>query len=129
MMHILTSRSNRDNDDIEGFGERWDDDSYTSWDTTNFGGLPEGSFKTVSFKPLFGILNQPKYIPLSWCPMQMEFEVVNGAEDPIVSPGTGAGANDFQSYKYHPFNGKYKMLELCVILSHLILLYKTAMLR
>jgi hypothetical protein len=26
MLHILTSRNNRDNDDIEGFGNRWDSD-------------------------------------------------------------------------------------------------------
>ena len=25
MMHILTSRTHRDNDDIAGFGRRWDD--------------------------------------------------------------------------------------------------------
>ena len=28
MMHILTSKANRDNDDIEGFDVRWDSDQY-----------------------------------------------------------------------------------------------------
>ena len=28
MLHILTSKANRDNDDIEGFGERWDSDEF-----------------------------------------------------------------------------------------------------
>ncbi|MGV2342022.1 MAG UNVERIFIED_CONTAM: hypothetical protein LVR18_51355 [Planctomycetaceae bacterium] len=88
MLHILTSNYNRDNDDIEGFGQRWDsEDAYGSWDTTKLGGIPGGSSRTVSFKPLFGILNQPKYIPLSWCPIMMEFEVVNGTTDAIVSVG------------------------------------------
>ena len=32
MMHILTSTQNRDNDDVEGFGERWGDKSGDRWD-------------------------------------------------------------------------------------------------
>ena len=28
MMSILTSKANRDNDDVSGFGRRWDDDTY-----------------------------------------------------------------------------------------------------
>jgi hypothetical protein len=50
-----------------------------------YGGIKGGSARTCSFKPLFGILNQPKYIPLSWCPMMMEFELVNNATDPIAT--------------------------------------------
>ena len=34
---------------------------------------------------------------MSYCPIQMEFEIVNGAEDAIVSPGTGVGAKEFNS--------------------------------
>jgi len=98
MMHILTSTNNRVNDDIEGFGHRWDaPDVYGSFNTDFIGGIPANSKRTVSFKPLFGVLNQPKYIPMSYCPIQMEFEIVNGAEDAIVSPGTGVGAKDFNS--------------------------------
>jgi hypothetical protein len=42
MLHILTSNYNRDNDDIEGFGQRWDsEDAYGSWDTTKLGGILE----------------------------------------------------------------------------------------
>ena len=65
MLHILTSNHNRDNDDIEGFGQRWDsEEAYGSWDATKVRGIPGGSSRTVSFKPLFGILNQPKYTPV-----------------------------------------------------------------
>ena len=86
--HILSSKNNRDNDEIEGFGNRWDDDaSYGNWDNGLFGSIDEGEKRTVSFKPLFGILNQPKYIPLSWCPLTFEFEIVNSATEPIVQPG------------------------------------------
>jgi hypothetical protein len=97
MLHILTSKNNRDNDEIEGFGNRWDSDTlYNKWTNALVGGIKGGSTgnaRTVSFKPLFGILNQPKYIPLSWCPMMMEFEVVNGATDAIFSPISGNDIN------------------------------------
>ena len=88
MLHILTSKLNRDNDSIEGFGARWDDDaSYNSW-TPEYGAAVKGnSARAVSFKPLFGLLNQSKYIPLMWSPLMFEFEVVNGATDAIAGVG------------------------------------------
>jgi hypothetical protein len=91
MLHILTSKNNLENDEVEGFGNvRWDDDyAYGKWDTTNTAVIPGGAngvgSRTVSFKPLFGILNQPKYIPLMWCPLTFEFEIVNGNTDAIVN--------------------------------------------
>ena len=107
-MHILTSINNRDNDDIEGFGYRWDDWAmYPAWNSTNTGeagsGIPGGSSnssRSISFKPLMGLFNQSKYIPLMWCPITLEFEVCNSATDPIVSPvvyptGTSAETNTF----------------------------------
>jgi hypothetical protein len=89
MLHILTSKGKRDNDSIEGFGSRWDDDAlYNTWASAsglaNSATIPGGSAKPVSFKPLFGLLNQPKYIPLMWSPLMFEFEVVNGATDAIA---------------------------------------------
>jgi hypothetical protein len=92
MLHILTSKANRDNDSIEGFGARWDDDEYyNKWvasSAPNYGASVKGnSARAVTFKPLFGLLNQPKYIPLMWSPITMEFEVVNDATDAIVGTG------------------------------------------
>ena len=95
MMHILTSKANRDNDDIEGFNARWDSDIYyNKYDNTNstgviYPGLPGGpnAKKRISFKPLFGICGQSKYIPLSYAPLTMEFEIVNQSSDPIVKVG------------------------------------------
>ena len=85
MLHILTSKNNRENDDVEGFGLRWDDENYGLWnaaDTTVE--IPGGTNKTVTFKPLFGLLNQAKYIPLMWSPLTFELEIVNGILDPII---------------------------------------------
>jgi hypothetical protein len=40
------------------------------------------------FKPFCGILLQEKYLPLKYCPLTFELELVNNVEDPIVSRGT-----------------------------------------
>ena len=88
MLHILTSESNRDNDNAEGFIQRWDEDGiYGAWSASYCDYFRGGTSKPVSFKPLFGILNQPKYIPLSYCPITMELEIVNDALDSIVGVG------------------------------------------
>jgi len=40
---------------------------------------------TVLFKPYCGILNQEKYLPLKYCPLQFELDLVTAADDPVVS--------------------------------------------
>ena len=88
MLHILTSKANRDNDSIEGFGARWDDDDHWNRWNANYGAKVEpGKSRAVTFKPLFGLLNQSKYIPLMWSPLMFEFEVVNGSTDAIIGIG------------------------------------------
>jgi len=99
MFHLLTSKPNRDNDcNLEGFGGYWDsDDAYVA-DYSSGGnfkarlgtGLAEGQAKAVSFKPLFGIFNQPKYIPLQFCPLTVEFELVTSATDAIATELAGS---------------------------------------
>ena len=96
MLHILTSEANRDNDELEGFGSRWANDEF--WGkrsgNTNFGEIPPNGWRSVTFKPLFGLFNQPKYIPLMWSPLTLEFEVVNGATDPLVGRNASADYTD-----------------------------------
>ena len=52
MLHILTSSANRDNDEVEGFDTRWDNDlNYANWTVANYrGGLApaEGKNDAVS---------------------------------------------------------------------------------
>ena len=44
MIHVLTSNSNRENDDVEGFGYRWDSRSdYGGWSTARVGGIPSNN--------------------------------------------------------------------------------------
>ena len=72
MMSILTSKANRDNEDVSGFGRRWDNGNYyptyigstfcgagtTAVGKVAFGGIASGHSQIVSFKPLLGVLNQ-----------------------------------------------------------------------
>ena len=37
--------------------------------------------RTVLFKPMLGILDQEKLIPLRYCPLQIELELVSSAAD------------------------------------------------
>ena len=39
--------------------------------------------RRVLFKPLFGLLNQDKLLPLRYCPIQIEFELVNSGADAV----------------------------------------------
>ena len=74
MLEICTSTLNRDNDDIEGFGGRFDSPAnYNNGNPTVNAwlnvGIAGASYKpNITFKPLLGLFTQTKYIPLMWCP-------------------------------------------------------------
>jgi hypothetical protein len=124
MFHLLTSKHNRDNDcNLEGFGVYWDsDDAYVA-DYSSGGnfktklgtGLAEGQAKAVSFKPLFGIFNQPRYIPLQFCPLTVEFELVTSATDAIATELAGSQfptAETSQSWEISDCQIKADVVEL-----------------
>ena len=46
--------------------------------------------RRVMFKPMLGLFNQEKLIPLRYCPIQIELELVNHQAD-AVSPEVAAG--------------------------------------
>ena len=91
MFEVLTSVHNRDNDDIEGFGYRSDTVAPGVAHTEATGTLPGiagQSHQTVSFKLCSGLFSQPKMIPLKYCPLTIELELVTNNLDPIVDPAT-----------------------------------------
>ena len=49
---------------------------------------------TVLFKPIFGILNQPKYICLKYCPIVIEFELESDSAANVINPSTTANYKD-----------------------------------
>jgi len=90
MFHILQNIETRFNDDIEGFGARWDglqalDDKYP--------GIPGGTSRVVMFKLLSGIFNQDKFLPIRYMPITIEMELVSNIEDPIMYPSDATGTS------------------------------------
>ena len=92
MFAILGTKEARDNGDVEGFGYRYDDEA-NSVDTPTLAntlpGIAASSSKRVSFKPMSGLLSQSKWLPIRYCPVTIELELVSNAADPIVA-ATGA---------------------------------------
>jgi hypothetical protein len=99
MFSVLTASDSKLNVEGEAFGKR----GFDAFDTLNpafIPGIPGGGGKqTVMFKPLSGLLNQPKYLPLRYCPITIELEVVSTATDPIVSVAAGGFDLALKMYK------------------------------
>ena len=45
--------------------------------------------RRVSFKPLLGLFNQEKLLPLRYCPLQIELELVNFGDDAVIAGSLG----------------------------------------
>ena len=107
MFQTLVSPSKRQNDTIEGFGIAGDilrnrgdgahPDGLPGQHAQTYFGITAGLGRTVLFKPLSGLFAQTKYIPLRYCPLILEFEVVNDVNDPIVWPAN-AGPAQIQDF-------------------------------
>ena len=70
------------NDAAEGFGY---DSPIENLDTpATLPGIE--TIQTVTFKPLCGLFQQSKYIPLRYCPIEFELELA-GQHEPSVTPG------------------------------------------
>ena len=109
MMSILTSKANRDNDDVSGFGRRWDNETcYPPYEGGTFGGgdqyrieaaglgaeyayggLAPNESKSVSFKPMCGLLCQSKYLPMMWGGLVFEFEIISDKTEAFADCGAG----------------------------------------
>jgi len=50
-------------------------------------GIPGNAKQTVMFKPLTGLFNQSKYLPIRYTPISLELELVDNATDPILGAG------------------------------------------
>ena len=99
----------RDNDDIQGFGSRFDsNDIKTLDDLPLIGGdadarslyqrtyirpkqlnllpgIQTGQSKVVNFRPLCGLLHQSHHLPLKFVPITLELELADRL-DPIITP-------------------------------------------
>jgi len=86
MFSTLESEGKRNNDDIEGFGIRYDKAGVVL-NEANYPGIESNKEKTVLFKPMFGLFNQSKMIPIRYCPLTMELELVTNPEDCVIIGG------------------------------------------
>ena len=88
MFSIMTAGDSRVNELSEGFGQSWDIKegmTNTGYTALNYPGIKGGQSRTVLFKPLSGLLAQPKYLPLRYCPLTIELELISDSTLPIVS--------------------------------------------
>ena len=101
MFHVMTPPLTRQNDDIEGFGNGLEscnkkaivnesDTAGTAF-INNYNGIaPKGGYDTVSLRFLSGIFNQDKFLPIRYCPITIELELVNQNTDPVIVPWTNS---------------------------------------
>ena len=82
LFDILQTTQSRSNDMIEQFG--YNDDISKLSNTVLLPGIQYS--QTVMFKPLSGIFQQTKYLPLRYSPIEIELELAD-AYDPIISSG------------------------------------------
>ena len=108
MIHKLLPKDVRKNEVDEGFGfelnlSEWRrDNNYRIENKPPNGTVLADTKRTVTFKPLAGLFNQPKMIPLQFCPITIELELTDNELDPLVEvPPLGAG----QAYDESSLNG------------------------
>jgi hypothetical protein len=112
MMSILTSPDSRGNQAAEAIGIHWDTEGggYTTAQ-----GIPGGTALTVLFKPLSGLLNQNKMLPIRYAPITIELELVDTVTDPIiVTQGTGTFAAATNSQDWQIENVQVKV-DVCTL--------------
>ena len=90
--NVMKPAQDRENDDVEGFGYHHGDG--VTADPSDTKGVQQGGKKTVSFRPLCGILRQPKYLCLKYMQsLTFEFELVNSSDDVVLAAGTNTSTN------------------------------------
>jgi hypothetical protein len=85
MFEILSTEEYIKDSECQGFGFPIYRDNMPIMSGDIDRGILPGSSKTVLFKPLCGLFMQEKLIPLRYCNIVIELEIVNNLYDPIVS--------------------------------------------
>lgn len=98
MMEILTTDEFDENSHIEGFGFSRYNDGEDIDNKTMLAGIPAASSRVALFRPLCGLFTQKKLLPLRYCSLIIELELVNNLTDPIVSGDVTIGGRTAVSY-------------------------------
>ena len=75
MFNLFESPQTRLNDACEGFGDF--DDILHLKEVGDIPGIEVGLYQTVMCKPLCGLFNQSKYLPLRYMPDELELEIAD----------------------------------------------------
>ena len=94
----LQNENVRDNEDIQGYGNRWDSSTVMNAPADQQDDLlPQiraGKSKVVNFRPFCGLFMQTKYLPLKYMGnLILEFELCD-INDAIITPATYAAPYD-----------------------------------
>ena len=95
MFHMMKPAEARLNDFTEGFGIVAE--SSITIDHNKLDAAPPiaaGDFVTVGFTPFVGLFRQSKYLPIRYCPIQLELEIVNLSNEAVIGNLTPPTAND-----------------------------------
>ena len=84
MMRIFIAKESRENDAAEAFGQYYNLQN-GSYNVTNYQGIWPLDSTYVLFKPLSGLSNQNKMMPLRFAPITIELELVDNFQEPIYS--------------------------------------------
>ena len=106
LFEILTASSSRKNESVEGFGFKWDEHNMPT--PAQYQGINPNDRMTVLFKPLCGLLNQSKFLPLQYLQsLSLELELVDSAAEAVVG-NVGNFNNDNNSLLWHLENVQVK---------------------
>ena len=87
MFQVFSASDSRSNEYGEGFGTYWQADSTSKTLRTSSKGvtrIPASSTMTVMFRPLVGLLQVRKYLPLQFMPLTIKLSLVDNPLDPII---------------------------------------------
>ena len=106
MFHILIAKESRENDAAEAFGITFDVHAWHRGEinAVNYNGIRPQESMAVLFKPLSGILNQNKMLPLRYAPVTIELELVDDKREPILSGSSGIDLVDDANFGTKAFN-------------------------
>ena len=66
------------------------------------GGVTTNNKMRLSHKPCCGLLNSNYYLPTRYAPMEIQFQIVSNAEEPVVKPyGAGDASNEGDEQGYY----------------------------
>lgn len=93
MFHIMKPTERRINDAIEGFGII-ESNNWTFGAPDKPSPLAATKTQTIAFTPMAGLFRQEKYLPIRYCPIQIELEIVGNAADALDDTQVAASGSD-----------------------------------